>query len=89
MTPPPSPGERRDWSMETHNMALTALNMITNHTKECDKRDDRNEKKYSEIKESMDKIGSDVDALKVKLAYICGGIILLSEAIKLAVELIK
>lgn len=53
--------ERRD--MSTHNVALTALNTIEFHMKECDKRQIQYEKKQDGIIESLEQNRNEISKL--------------------------
>ena len=73
--------ERRDWNMETHNMAITALTKIEGHEAECSRR-------YQEARETMQTVQSKVSNLEIKIASIVGGIVALREIIAEGLQLL-
>lgn len=85
--------ERRNWSMETHNLALTAMNTIEFHLKECERRDERLTARYEKIEKILsaqddkyEETRGQVQNIQVKAAFALGGFISVWELVKLALD---
>lgn len=89
--------ERRSWAMETHNIALTALNKIEAHADECNKRQARIDKTTDEIKNSMEaqakksdeqheQLRTDIKKVNTYIAMAIGGLIVVTRLIEYWVQ---
>lgn len=64
--------ERRDWNLETHNVAIKALTKIESHELECARR-------YADWRDAMQAVQSKLGSIELKIAGIVGGLIVLRE----------
>lgn len=81
------------WQMETHNIALTALNKIEMHGEECTRRQMSIDRAHSEIKQSIkdlengtessvNDIKADVKKINIRLAMFLGGFYILMRLVE-------
>lgn len=65
--------------METHNIALTALNKIEAHAEECMRRQERYENNQREIKQNIESLGSEIKSLNKYVAIGIGILIIIGK----------
>lgn len=73
--------------METHNIALTALNKIEAHAEECTRRQTGIDKNQAELKADIADLGKEVKSLNYKAAFALGGLIVVGKIFDYVVQL--
>lgn len=69
--------ERRSWSMETHGIALTALNRIDAHAEECVRRQNRIDASLDRLEKKIDTTSDLAKKVQIFAASVLGGLIVL------------
>lgn len=87
------PDDSSNWSMATHNLALTAMNTIEFHMNECEKRDARLVDRYDKIEmiltkqdTRMDEMWHAIVKMQLRAAFALGAFMSIWELVKLAIE---
>lgn len=76
-------------AMAAHTVSITNAAEMRLHREECNKRDERNENMFKEIRSAYETVVKDLNGLKVKLAFIVGGIMAVSKLFDLGLSIFK
>lgn len=75
--------------MAAYTLATTTATEMRLHREDCKARDERSQQVLSEIKTAYNSITADLNSLKLKLAFIVGGIVVIGKAVDVAASFLK